>query len=553
MAVIKIRGADGTVHEILSIKGDPGPAGEQGPAGERGPSGERGPAGSDANVTAENIENALGYKPAGSDQIGAAVLYTEQSLADDQQKQARDNIAATAKTDVFDYTSNPTFTNIFDSVAIEYGKELETDGSVNDSASPLAVTGWIPVSAGDVIRVNDDFLLYCVEGKNTPRVILYDSSFVKLTHINNTSMQVGGYFIELLEKNADGHIVSFRVNRPTEAAYMRICNNTEVIGENPVLTINEEINYEMGYGAKLNPKVKIEYSQLLNAPKNNCWNILPYERLAIAYSSIGRKPINTVEHFTDAAENFGYNVLKADLRPTSDGELVCCHDAGFTFDSNGHITTYDSGNSTAIHNVTAATCLGYSFSTGEHPCLVGDYLDVCRAQDKIAWITIRNEYMDVVIPKLISELKAHNMLYATIINSMTYESLVQWREADSEVMVNYTLAYGAEADTAAIDKAIALGYCSLSAFSLTSAAAEPTADCNFEYARQNGVRLFQAIAYNSASPDVCYAMGYDGVTIGIPWEPVSAGGSADTYSKAEIDAIMGSYITDIDTLVGGDG
>lgn len=32
----------------------------------------------------------------------------------------------------------------------------------------------------------------------------------------------------------------------------------------------------------------------------------------------------------------------------------------------------------------------------------------------------------------------------------------------------------------------------------------------------------------------------------------SGGEPVDTYTKTEIDAIMGSYITDIDTLVGGD-
>lgn len=52
------------------IQGEPGTAGPQGPQGEKGadgatgPQGPAGPAGSDANVTAENIQDALGYKPA---------------------------------------------------------------------------------------------------------------------------------------------------------------------------------------------------------------------------------------------------------------------------------------------------------------------------------------------------------------------------------------------------------------------------------------------------------------------------------------------------------
>lgn len=34
-------------------------------------------------------------------------------------------------------------------------------------------------------------------------------------------------------------------------------------------------------------------------------------------------------------------------------------------------------------------------------------------------------------------------------------------------------------------------------------------------------------------------------------EPDAPGGAFDTYTKAEIDAIMGNYITDINNLVGG--
>ena len=370
---------------------------------------------------------------------------------------------------------------------------------------------------GDVIRINEDFPLYCVSGSNTPKVVVYDASFAYKTHINNTGMIFGGYYIELLEKNADGHIISFRINKPSTAAYIRICNHTDVIGSNPVLTVNEEISYEMGYGSMLNPNVKINYSQIVNSPQKNCWSILPYEHINIAYSSISRKPINTIEHFTDAAENYGYNALKCDVRPTSDGELILCHDAGFTFDDAGYLTAYDSSNTTLIHDVTAETCLSYSFKTGEHPCLVGEYLDICRKYGKVAFITIRNEYMDIVIPKLLSELKKHNMKHSAIINCMTYESLVTWRSLDTDVMINYTLNYGVQIDSTAIDKAIALGYCSLCGFNLSSSSLEPSGECDFEYAQENGIRLLQAIAYVDGSPEACYGLGYDGCQIAFPW------------------------------------
>lgn len=437
--------------------------------------------------------------------------------------------------DVFEYTENLAFTNLFDTVAIEYGKMINmTDKTVEDTTANLATTGYIPVKAGDVIRVNEDFPLY---NTGSTGYILYDANKNALQSLRLSAIIEGGYYVSLLEADSNGYVIACQINKPASVAFIRICNNTTVIGENPVLTVNEEIRYEMGYGERLNPRVKVDFSQVINAPQKNCWNILPYERLNIAYSSIGRKPINTIAHFTDAAVNYGYNVLKCDVRPTSDGELVCCHDAGFTFDGNGKITTYDSANATAIRSVTAATVLGYSFPTGEHPCLVGDYLDICRKYGKVAFVTIRNEYMYVVIPKLLEELRIHNMTYSSIINCMTYESLVQWRQQDTNVMINYTLNAGVAINKAQIDRAIGLGYCSLCAFGLTSSATQPNNSCDFEYARANGIRLLQAIAYKEGSPEACYEMGYDGCQIGYAWNPVSQGLDEESVNEMIANAI----------------
>jgi len=467
---------DGTVLTITSASGTSS-------ADLQGPQGEKGAPGSDASVTAANIRSALGYLPAS-------------------------NNAVFAQGEV------PRFTNVFDSVGMEYGKVLNADGTVSDTTAALAVTDFIEVSAGDVIRMQD-FAIYV--NASSPRVVLYDAAYARITNVNYNHITAGAYYVELLESDASGNHSTIRINKPSTVRYIRICTHTSVIGRNPILTINEEIAYEVGYGTTLNPNVRMDYSQINNAPQKNGWSILPYEHINIAYSSIGRKPINTISHFIDAAQNYGYNALKCDVRPTSDGELVCCHDAGFTFNSSGYIAAYDSANATMIHDVTAETCLGYSFPTGEHPCLVGDYLDICRTYGKVAFITIRNEYMDVVIPKLLEELKIHNMTYATIINCMTYESLVQWRQQDKTVMINYTLNYGVAIDQAQIDRAVGLGYCSLCGFSLSSSTTEPTASCDFAYARANGIRLLQAIAYKEGSPEACYALGYDGCQIAFPW------------------------------------
>lgn len=49
---------------VLAGPGPRGPKGEKGETGDTGPRGPQGPAGSDASVTSENIEAALGYTPA---------------------------------------------------------------------------------------------------------------------------------------------------------------------------------------------------------------------------------------------------------------------------------------------------------------------------------------------------------------------------------------------------------------------------------------------------------------------------------------------------------
>ena len=459
-------------------------------------------------VTAESIKTALGYTPA--------------------------NV-----TDVFESALQPKFTNLLDEAGIEYGVTINAStGEVEATTGALATTGFIQIKSGDVIRME----AFALTASGTPKIGLYNSSKSLVVTVNTSQASPGtSYYLKDPVLDSSGHLIGFRVDKPSNG-FMRISTATGQIGANPILTINEEITYEVGYGTKLNPKVLVDQSQITNAPQKNCWSILPYERLSICYSGINRKPINTVEHFTDAATNFGYNALKCDVRPTSDGELVCCHDAGFTFDNNGYITTFNSDNQTLIHNVTAATCLGYSFKTGEHPCLVGDYLDVCRKYGKVAFITIRNEYMDVVIPKLLAELKAHNMTYSTIINCMTYESLVQWRQQDKNVMINYTLNYNKPIDQTEIDRAVGLGYCSLCGFSLNSSNLEPINTCDFEYARANGIRLLQAIAYKEGSPEACYAMGYDGCQIGIPWGTPAGGGVSEESVQNMIDTAIGSAI-----------
>lgn len=423
------------------------------------------------------------------------------------------------KGDVYEYVDDaPQFTNMLeaDGLTTKIRLDVSTGETLSSDAwTYISTTGYIPCKHGDVIRVNDDFQLDTSGGYYV--FVLYDKDKNYKTGANLKSI-ISNTNAEPILNNA-GHLVQFKLCWTGSTAYIRISNHNKIMGTNPVLTVNEEIKYVAGYGTMLNSALKIRQRQIVDAPARNGWSILPYEHIAVAYSSIGRKPINTVEHFTDAAENFGYNALKCDLQPTSDGELVCCHDEGFTFNADGYITTYDSNNQTLIHDVTAAACLGYSFRTGEHPCLVGDYLNVCRKYGKVSFITIRSDYMDVVIPKLLAELKKHNMMYSTIINSMDYNSLVEWRKRDQTVMINYTMYHKLDLTESYIDRAVELGYCSMCNFSLTTTSDRPLNTAALEYAAENGIRVGEAIAYVEGAAEWCFDNGYDLCHIAYPYKP----------------------------------
>lgn len=259
-------------------------------------------------------------------------------------------------------------------------------------------------------------------------------------------------------------------------------------------------------------------------------SILPTEHLLCAYSSIGAYPINTVEHFRDAASRYRFNAVKCDVRPTADGRLICCHDAGFTLDGNGRIIAYDRENAVAICSLTAADCLSLEHAAGydrlgyyPHPCLVEDMLRICRDNGKVAFVTIRDEYMDVVIPTLLQALRRCYMTEATIINSMTLESLQLWRGYDRSIMLNYTLRRDAAVTAAAIDAAAELGNCSVCAFGYRPDSTEPQNACDFAYAHQKNIRLFQAICSCEGSVEAALRAGYDGAQISYPYgrSPVS--------------------------------
>lgn len=191
--------------------------------------------------------------------------------------------------------------------------------------------------------------------------------------------------------------------------------------------------------------------------------------LNISYSDIGVSCINTVETYLSAGK-FGFNVCKGDVRPTSDGKLIMCHDAGFTFDVNGRITTYNGSNNTLIRSLTHAQCMEKEYAAragsaeNNHYQKVADidqFLDVCKQYDMIAFITVRDEYISDVCTELMAALHRHNMTERAIVNSYNATALARVRMMDDNIPLSFVQSNDLTLTEAIVNRIASYGKCAI--------------------------------------------------------------------------------------------
>lgn len=242
--------------------------------------------------------------------------------------------------------------------------------------------------------------------------------------------------------------------------------------------------------------------------------------LYISYSSVSGAgaSINTAEMYGYCAKQ-GFNALKGDVRPTSDGGVIMCHDAGFTFDENGDITKYDADNCTLISSLTEAECLALKHAgTGNYVCNLETYIRICKKYGKIAYITIRDEQIaEVVVPVMYALLDKYRMRTRCIINSFTVASLEAVRAIDSDIMLSRVSTYSEGSSgitTAFVDSAINLGNCRIAIFCFGSSSTDVTVIDNsadaIAYALANDVRVDSGQVGEGISNDDLMARGICG-------------------------------------------
>ena len=232
----------------------------------------------------------------------------------------------------------------------------------------------------------------------------------------------------------------------------------------------------------------------------------------IAYSfvhGINDAPINSAEHFELVASDAfslptinSFSTIKGDLRITADNGLVMCHDAGFTLNGEGRVTTFDAHNMKAIHDLTLEECLALEYEnqyngTYVHVCDFETYISICARHNKTAFITIRNEYIPELLDVMMPIISSHNMLDKCIINSFTLESLELVRERDESISLSWVIENG-RFTKATVDTAVNLGNCILSLFNFPEERfggfrALDSYKKVIAYAQRKGVTLYAAI------------------------------------------------------------
>lgn len=135
---------------------------------------------------------------------------------------------------------------------------------------------------------------------------------------------------------------------------------------------------------------------------------------------------NTEMHFRKGVEE-GYNGFKADMRFSRDGEIVLCHDSGYTFTEDGKIACFNKENFAPIHDMSFSQIRDLEFEhpfEGEslRPCTLDTMLSICEQSDSIAYLTLRQEpWRPEVAKRMVQSIITHNMQHRTIINLFTGE------------------------------------------------------------------------------------------------------------------------------------
>ena len=145
---------------------------------------------------------------------------------------------------------------IFNGVGYKNGGYWQTDGTTFVDSPYHTCTGFIKCEAGKRLYVKG---MSFNEGNDFCRIILYDSNYNKVIHVNRANLitNTSSYFLNNYTETEDGFFID--VVRET-AVYLTISVYTSTVSNNPMAAVNEEIKY--GHEGYLADGVKIKYENV---------------------------------------------------------------------------------------------------------------------------------------------------------------------------------------------------------------------------------------------------------------------------------------------------
>ena len=220
-----------------------------------------------------------------------------------------------------------------------------------------------------------------------------------------------------------------------------------------------------------------------------------------AYSTIGLAPINTAEYL-HLASHLGFNALKGDVRITSDGGLVMCHDVGFTFDENGRIGRYDKTNCTKIIDMTYAQVMELEYAAdfdvmGHYArvCNFDTFVRICKEQGMICYVTLRNDRIEDVVREVMQTLGKYFMIEHSVINSFTLETLQEVRKYNHTIPLSQVINHRSVITREVVENVIPLGNAMVTGFLYPADNALELWDQSQEalaFAQENGIQIHMA-------------------------------------------------------------
>ncbi len=243
-----------------------------------------------------------------------------------------------------------------------------------------------------------------------------------------------------------------------------------------------------------------------------------YKFNIIAYSQLygEEAPINSAEHFEYCAQMDCFTSIKADVRITKDDGLILCHDKGFTLNKEGKITGYNQHKQVLITNLTTEQCLSLEYENyyNDNSYKVTDfetYIRICKKYNKIPFITVRDEKINIIVSKMIPILEKYDLVEKCIINSFTKETLEQFRKANKNIMLSNVLDPKATLTKEDIDWAIKMGNCLINLYDFPPVELSKTEKNNefIQYARMNDVMIYEAIS-DEDNVEELYNLGIQG-------------------------------------------